>query len=160
MGRRQQAHVHGNGRAAAHALEHPLLQDAQDLGLRGGTQVGNLVQKQRAAVGLLELADARLHSRGHALLDAEEFALDQGLGQGRAVERHKGPPRPRAGEVDGLGRHLLPRAALSGDQNVDGAVADALHQPHDLLNPVPRADDAVRCVPVFHLTPQVDVLPH
>ena len=57
-----------------------------------------------------------------------------------------------------LRRQFLARAAFAGDQHVDQAVADALDQAHDLLDSLPRADDAVRGVAVLHLAPQVGVL--
>ena len=41
-------------------LELVLLEHAQDLGLRAGAHVADLVEEQRAAVGLLEAAVALL----------------------------------------------------------------------------------------------------
>ena len=54
------AHVHGNRLRAADALEGLLLEHAQELHLRAGRQVADLVQEERALVGLLEAADAPL----------------------------------------------------------------------------------------------------
>ena len=48
---------------AAEALELVLLQHAQELGLRARAHVADLVEEQRAAVGLLEAADALLDRR-------------------------------------------------------------------------------------------------
>ena len=104
---------------------------------------------------LLELADTRLDSGGYALFDTEQFAFQQGLGQGRAIERYEGPARPRAGEMEGLGRHLFAGAAFSGDEDVHQAVANALHQADDLLDPVSRADNAMGRILVLHLPPEV-----
>ena len=44
------------GCRAAEALEALLLQDAQQLDLRGARQVADLVEEERAAVGQLEAA--------------------------------------------------------------------------------------------------------
>ena len=71
---------------AAEPLELVLLQHAQDLGLRVRAHVADLVEEQRAAVGLLEAADALLVGAGErALLVAEELGLEQVLLQRRAV---------------------------------------------------------------------------
>ena len=57
-----------------------LLQDAQDLGLRVGAHVADFVEKQRAAIGLLEPADPLLVGAGErALLVAEELGLEEGF---------------------------------------------------------------------------------
>ena len=72
-----------HGLVAADALEALLLQHAQQLGLRGGRHVADLVEEQRAAVGLLEPADAAAIGAGEgALLVAEQLALQQRLGDG------------------------------------------------------------------------------
>ena len=102
--------------------------------------------------------DPRLHARGHALLDAEQLAFQQGFRQRGAVQGHERAARARAGVVDGLGDQFLARAALAGDQHIDQAVADALHQADHLLDPLARADDAVGGVLALHLAPQMRVL--
>ena len=57
-----------------------------------------------------------------------------------------------------LGDQFLAGAALAGDQNVDHAIPYALHQAHNLLDALPRADDAVRGIAVLHLAPEMRVL--
>ena len=47
--RRDDAHVHGDGLAAADALDLALLQHAQQLGLHGQRHVAHLVEEERAA---------------------------------------------------------------------------------------------------------------
>ena len=148
----------GRRRAAAHPLHHALLQHAQDLGLRGEAEVADLVQEERAAVGLLKLPHARIHARGDAFFDAEQLAFQQRLRQRRAVQRHERAAGARAGVVDRLGHQFLAGAALAGDQHAHQAVADALHQPHHLLDFLPRADNPMGGVLAFHLAPQVRVL--
>ena len=65
-----------------------LLQRAQELGLQAHVHLGDLVEQQRAAVGLLELADAARDGAGEgALLVAEQLALEQLLGDRGAVDR-------------------------------------------------------------------------
>ena len=48
---------------AADAVDHALLDGAQQLGLQPHVHLGNFVEQQRAAVGFLELADAARRPR-------------------------------------------------------------------------------------------------
>ncbi len=78
---------------AAERAERPLLQHAQQLGLRGRRHLGDLVEEQRAAVGEFEAALAARDGAGErALLVAEQLALEQRVRDGRAVERHERLP--------------------------------------------------------------------
>ena len=87
VGRRHHAHVHLDRRVAADPLERVALQHAQELRLRGRGHLADLVEEDRAAVGRLELADHLLGRPGERpLLVAEQLALQQRLGQRRAVE--------------------------------------------------------------------------
>ena len=60
-GHHPHVHLHRFGRA--HRLEPLLLERAQHLGLRPQAHVAHFVQEQRAAVGLLELADLCFRAR-------------------------------------------------------------------------------------------------
>ena len=72
IGRRQHSHVGAQSFIAAQALERPLLKQAQQLALGLGSEIGDLVEEERAAVALLELADAAPVRAGQgALLVAE-----------------------------------------------------------------------------------------
>ena len=55
-----------------------------------------------------------------ALLVAEDLALEQRLGDGRAVDRHVGHRHALAQLMDGLGDHLLAGARFAGDQHRGG----------------------------------------
>ena len=78
MGRADDAHVDRNLLAPADALDHALLQEAQQLRLQRHRQVADLVQEQRAAVRGLDLAERLLGRAGErALLVAEQLALEQ-----------------------------------------------------------------------------------
>ena len=71
----------------ADALEFPLLEDAEQLGLRRSGQLADLVEEDRAAGGALEPAGPLAVGAGEgASLVAEELALDQALGQRAAVD--------------------------------------------------------------------------
>src|SRR5262249_59230111 len=68
--------VRPDGLAAADALEGLVLQQAQHLRLKRQRHVADLVEEQRAARDLLELADAPAVGAGkRALLVAEQLAL-------------------------------------------------------------------------------------
>ena len=85
VGRGDQPHVGLDCLVASDPLERLLLQQAQDLGLQARRHVADLVEEERAAVALLELADAAAVGAGEgALLVPEQLALQQGLGDGRA----------------------------------------------------------------------------
>ena len=72
---------------AADAVDLALLDGAQQLGLQADVHLADLVEQQRAAVGLLELADAPGDGAGEgALLVAEQLGFQQGLGDGGAVD--------------------------------------------------------------------------
>src|SRR5579864_7107683 len=49
-------YIDGNGAIASHPLDFAGLKHPQKLGLHGKRHVADLIEKQRAAVGLLELA--------------------------------------------------------------------------------------------------------
>ena len=71
----------------AERLDRPLLQHAQQLGLRRQRHLGDLVEQQRAAVGRLEAAVAALDRAGErAALVAEQLRLEQRLRERRAVD--------------------------------------------------------------------------
>ena len=94
VGRGDDAHVDRLLVAAAEAAERALLQHAQQLDLRRRRHLGDLVEEQRAAVGELEAALPPLGGAGErALLVAEDLALEQRLGNRRAVD---GDERERA----------------------------------------------------------------
>ena len=57
---------------------------------------GDLVQEKRAAFGQLQLpVCARDRAGKRAALVAEQLAVQKRFAQGRAIDRHKGPVRPR-----------------------------------------------------------------
>ena len=117
VGRRDDADVGAQRAGAAEALELVLLQDAQDLRLRVGAHVADFVEEQRAAVGLLEAADALLVGAGErALLVSEQLGLEQVLLQRRAVDLDEVARRAQRVVVDGAGDQLLAGARFAADE--------------------------------------------
>src|SRR5207245_9615735 len=80
------AHVHADCLARTDWLEALLLQHAKHFRLRAQAHVADFVEKQRAAIGLLELSNLVVgRAREAALHMAEEFRLDQLLGDRRTI---------------------------------------------------------------------------
>ena len=87
VGRGDDARVGRDLGGAADARDHLALEHAQQLGLQRERHLADLVEEQRAAVGGFEEADLALVGAGErAALVAEQLALEQRLGQRRAVE--------------------------------------------------------------------------
>ena len=97
-------------------------------------QVPDLVEKDGAAVGKLELAPAqRCRAGERPLLVAEQLALDQ-LGRDRgAVDFHERTCRKRTVTVDVGGQQLLARAGFSRQQDRDVGTRHLRCLPHGLL---------------------------
>lgn len=91
-----------------------LLQCAQELGLQVEGEVADFVEKEAPPGGCLKEAGLFLVGTGKGtLLMAEEFALDQFGGDGRAVDRDEVFCGDAALGVDGLGGQFLTRATLT-----------------------------------------------
>ncbi len=119
MGRGDHPHVERLDLVGAQRLDLLLLQHAQQLGLQRQRQVADLVEEQRAAVGHLELADARLAvgtGKG-AGGGAEQLGLHQAFRNRRDIDRDEGPARPRREVMDALGQQLLAGAGLATQQH-------------------------------------------
>ena len=128
-----------------------LLQRAQQLGLYRGRELADLVEEERAARGRLEASDAPLDGVGEgAALVTEELALDQALGNSRAVDRNEGTAAPRSVLVDGAGRQLLAGAALAADQHRGARLRHAPDGVEDLLHGVARPEQVSATLASLH----------
>ena len=146
IGGRDDLDVHGHGPGAAHAQDFPFLKHAQELGLIGQGHVRQLVKEERPARGFLHQAAPGADTGGHALFDAEHLAFEQGFGDGRTVDGHKGGVAPGRVVVDGLGEYLLARAGRPQDQGIDGPPGDGQGLGHHLPHGRTAADDAADVV--------------
>ena len=118
VGRRDDPHINPAHARVAHPLDFALLQRPQQLALGREAQGAYLVQKQRALVGALKAARSGLRGAGvAAALDAKQFGLHQMLGDGRAVDGHKGFLGTPTQAVQVLGEHLLAHAAFTQKQH-------------------------------------------
>jgi hypothetical protein len=112
------AHVHHPGLVRAQPPHLAALQHAQQLRLQLEGQLADLVEEQGPAVGRLEGSLPIGHRAGEGAAHvAEELALDQGGGDGRAVEDDQRAARAGALVVQPLGHQLLAGAGLALDQH-------------------------------------------
>ena len=98
-------------------------------------QFADLVEEQRAARGLDELADVALGGAGEgALLVAEQDQLDQILGDGAAIDGDERLGAALARAVDGARDQFLADAGFALDQHRDvrggGLLGGAQHRAH------------------------------
>ena len=110
VGRRHDPHVDLLAARRPERADLALLQHAQQLRLQRRRQLGDLVEEHRAAVRLDEQPGpiaARVGKR--APLVAEQLALQQRVGNGRAVDRDERTLAARAVEVQRLRDQLLAR---------------------------------------------------
>ena len=165
VGRHHDPDVDAAAAVAADALHRRVLDHPQQLGLRRRREVGDFVEEQRAAVGLLELAAPATHTGGRPLLDPEQLRLEQRLDDRRAVERHEWPVGAIAQRVHASRDQFLARSALSLDQHDEvlaGRARDAFVElPHHrrgaeevALVHAHRAQDVARVGLAFHVAQQ------
>ncbi|EXI73003.1 MAG: hypothetical protein AW07_02935 [Candidatus Accumulibacter sp. SK-11] len=118
--------------AAANPLDHPLLQESQQLCLQVVRQITDLVEHQRTVVGRLDLARRRLAgTRKGPLLVAEELALQEVVGNRRAVDGNEALATPRRRLVQPTREQLLAGTALTEQQHGRIGDSDALDRPAD-----------------------------
>ena len=128
--------VHLDRFGGADGLEALFVERTQHFCLSLKAHVGDFVEKQGAAVGLLELADfVHVGSREAAFAMAEQFVLDQVLGNGRAVYFDEWLGGALASGVDGSCDQFFPGAAfaVNQDASVGGGheselLAEGLHR--------------------------------
>ena len=106
------------GPLAADAHHLAILHDAKQAYLRGKGELADLVEEQRAAVGLLEPALAPRRGAGErALLVAEQLRVDQLGGDRAAVDAAERPTAEGRMLVDGAGDDLLAGAGFPEQQH-------------------------------------------
>ena len=95
--RRDDPHINrGLDVVGADGLDLSVLQEAQQQRLHAQAHLTHFVEEQRAAMRELELARLVAIRAGEAALHVtEQFGLEQGLGQARAVDRDERARRAR-----------------------------------------------------------------
>ena len=118
--------------AAADRAVFAVLQEAQQGHLALGRERVDLIQEQGAAAGVVDQAGLGHLGIGEgAAAVAEQFALDQAVGNGAAIDRHEGKIPARAGVVDFACGDFLAGAGFALDQHLHVAGGKALQlRPH------------------------------
>ena len=120
LGRGDDPQIHANALIGAQSLKLLLLQHPQQFHLLGQGHAFDFIEKQRAAIGVFKLADTFTRGAGErAALMAEQFRLEQLLGNRRAIERHERFVRARPEVVQAAGDQLFAAAGFTTDQYVD-----------------------------------------
>ena len=128
---------------AAEALVLAGLEDAQELHLPDEREVADLVEEQRASVGRLESADARLgRAREGAGLGSEELGLHQGLRQRPRVDADERRAPTRRVPLDDLGDLLLAGAVRPGDEDRRVRARDVHGDRDELVHRATAVDEA------------------
>ncbi len=124
-------HIHAHHLVAAERHHLAILDHVQQPRLQCERHVADLVQEQRAAVRLQNAAHAALAGGAGegAPLVTEQLALDQGLGNGGAVDRHEGLVGAATGVMDGARAIALAGTGFAEQQHRDVAIDDP---PQDL----------------------------
>ena len=145
VGGGDQADVDGAGALCADAFEIALLQHPQQLALQFERNFADLVEKQRAAVGEFEPADAVAHRAGEGAADmAEELALEQFARDRRAIDPDQRPVAAAARLVDGARDQFLAGAGFACDHDGRRGRRHQLDLAQRLLDRLALADDAAR----------------
>ncbi len=150
IGRGEDAHIGAAGHRVADALVLLVLDEAQQLGLQRQREVADLVEEQRAAIGLIDPAQGAFGGSGErAAVVAEQLAFHQVRRQRGAVDGDEGLLRAPAPGVDGTRQLALAGAGLAEDEDIGVGVGDLAcgfqHRHHR------RAVRAERIAALLHL---------
>ena len=119
-----------------------MLQSPQQFHLQGQGDVGHLVEKDRAPVGLFQQSLAGLIGAGECAAGmAEQLALGQRGAERGDVDRHKRPVRAAAVAMDGAGHQFLAGAAVAVEVDAGVGGGDQGDAFEDLLHGRRGADD-------------------
>src|SRR5580704_3143738 len=118
VGRRDEAEVHLDGAPRADRIDLALLQRAQQLDLSFGRQLADLVQEQRPAVGLRELAHMLVGGASEgAFLMPEEDGFDEHRGQRAAIDDDEWLAASVGAALDRARHQFLADAGFAFDQD-------------------------------------------
>ena len=107
-------HLGPQGLIAAQSLKLPVLQNPQKLCLQGQRHIPDFVQKDGSPIRPLKLSDPlrQCPCKGTPLM-SKQFALQQGIRNGRTVNRHIRASCQRAVGIDRPGHQLLTSPAFA-----------------------------------------------
>jgi len=118
------------------------LQRAQQFDLRRRRQFADLVEEQRAAIGLDELAVVLFGAPVNEPFSwPNRNRLDQVFRHGAAIDRDEGLGAARAAAMNGAGDQFLADAGFRLDQNRDGRVRGFFSRAQHRAHRVRTGDD-------------------
>ncbi len=141
VGRGHEPDIERDQLLAADPADLSLLEHAEQVDLRLGGHLADLVEEERAPLRHLE--PAGLLTKGAAespLLVSEQLALDERFRHRADVDGDERAVASRAQAVDGPGDQLLARAALSLDEDHEVGVGDLADAREDLADRGALAD--------------------
>ena len=145
VGGGHQSEIGAHRRGRAKACDGALFQHPQQLDLLIQRQIGDFIEEQRAAVGLLEVALVRGDRAGERALGmAEKKRLEQPVGNRAAVDHHERTLSVvRVALVQALGDALLAGAGFADDQYAVFAVGKGVDVVQQALHAFCDGDDVV-----------------
>ena len=142
----------------ANGFEFTVLQNSQQFDLQVGGSGTNFVQEDGSAIGLQELAHLVVGGTGERSGNmSEQFAFQQGIGQGPAGDFDKGLVSAVAHLMDGAGGHCLTGPGFTQDQDCGAGVSDTFDQVKHLEHAVIMPDDVAHAESLAQLSPQLFV---
>src|ERR1017187_7759929 len=139
--------VHANLLRAAHAIKGAFLQHAQQIHLKLGRNVANLVEKDGAAVRQFEFAALLLVGAGErAFFVPEQLRLEKRFRQRRAGDRDHRFLSAAAGVVDGARDHLLAGSAFALNEHRTAQASHFLAERQNVAHASILGDDVVHYI--------------
>src|SRR6266581_352607 len=127
---------------AADGTHLPFFDGVQQFWLQVERQFPHFVEEQRAPVGSQEKSLARLVGAGEGALGvAEEFAFQQMVGNGAAIDRNERPAAARIALMNQTRHHTLAGSALAGEEHDAVGGGDLIDKAFDFQHG--RTDEAV-----------------
>src|SRR5215470_2017934 len=144
--RRDETDVRLEGRRSAQPLELALLQQPEKLDLYRGRKIADFVEKKASPFGELHSAWLSVHrpSKG-SLFIAKQFAFQQGLRQGDALDLDEGLLPAWAHPMDGPSGHFLAGAGFATQQHRRCSRGSAANQVLHLLHRRRGGEQALAC---------------
>src|SRR5688572_16052768 len=158
MGRRDHPHVDRARAVAADAPKLAAIEDAQELGLRLGRELADLVEEEGPAIRLLEGSLAPTLGAGEgAALVTEEVRIDEVLVEGAAIDHDERARGAGALRVDRLGGGVLPAPGFAREQDRDIVARHRLEQREEATGGDAAPDQATQALRLGEI--EVDRLP-
>ena len=138
------AHVDKDGCRTAHALDFAVFYGAQYVLLKFGGGVANFIEEEGAATRGFKFARAGFcRARISPFFVSKEFAFEQLVGNGGAVDFDKGTVFAVTAIVDGSGDEFFARSGFARDERGSGDGGYGLRSLEDLLEFGTGSDDLI-----------------